>query len=108
MRFAAEEKNILLSVKGVGPKVIERIEQMGISSIAQLADADANDILTQGAVLSGSSCWKIVLKQRPPFKRLSVPLLLTLTRAESFRIEHRHYGVWLRHGAVAGRVFDKT
>ncbi len=58
MRFAPEERLTLLAVKGVGPKVIERLEQMGFVSMPQLADADANDILSQGAALSGSSCWK--------------------------------------------------
>ena len=58
MRFPEQEKTQLLAVKGVGPKVIERLEQMGFCSLTQLADADANDILTQGATLTGSSCWK--------------------------------------------------
>jgi predicted RecB family nuclease len=58
MTFSEPEKTTLLGVKGVGPKVIERLEQMGFSSLEQLADADAKDILAQGAALSGSSCWK--------------------------------------------------
>ena len=58
MRFPEQEKTQLLAVKGVGSKVIERLEQMGFCSLTQLADADANDILTQGATLTGSSCWK--------------------------------------------------
>jgi nucleotidyltransferase/DNA polymerase involved in DNA repair len=58
MRFEPEERQALLSVKGVGPKVIERLEQMGYRSLVQLADADAADILAQGASLTGSSCWK--------------------------------------------------
>lgn len=56
--FSASEKTTLLLVKGVGPKLIERLEQMGFSSLQQLADADVRDILCQGAILSGSSCWK--------------------------------------------------
>jgi len=31
---------------------------MGLFTLSQLADADANDILAQGASLTGSSCWK--------------------------------------------------
>lgn len=58
MRFTLEERAKLLTVKGVGPKVIDRLEQMGFSSLPQLADADAIDILIQGATLTGSSCWK--------------------------------------------------
>jgi hypothetical protein len=56
--FSEVEKSTLLRVKGVGPKVIERLEQMGFSSLQQLANADSQDILAQGAELSGSSCWK--------------------------------------------------
>ncbi len=56
--FSLVEKRVLLGVKGVGPKVIERLEQMGFSTLHQVADADARDILAQGAMLSGSSCWK--------------------------------------------------
>ncbi len=49
---------MLLAVKGVGPRVLERLEQMGFTSLEQLADADARDILVQGAQMTGSSCWK--------------------------------------------------
>ena len=58
MHFSLDEKTQLLAVRGVGPKVVERLEQMGFHSLAQLADADARDILAQGALLTGSSCWK--------------------------------------------------
>jgi predicted flap endonuclease-1-like 5' DNA nuclease len=58
MRFEPEERKTLLGVKGVGPKVIERLEQMGYRTLLQLADSDAADILAQGASLTGSSCWK--------------------------------------------------
>lgn len=58
MKFSASDRLELLSVKGVGPKVLERLEQMGLFTLSQLADADANDILAQGALLTGSSCWK--------------------------------------------------
>lgn len=58
LHFAAHEREILLATRGVGPKVVERFEQMGIRSLAALADADARDLLEQGARLSGSSCWK--------------------------------------------------
>ena len=52
------DRSILLAVKGVGPKVIERLEQMGFSRMEHLAAADATDILAHGANLTGSSCWK--------------------------------------------------
>ena len=58
MKFSATERATLLGVKGVGPKVIERLEQMGFDNLHKLADADSRDILAQGAALTGSSCWK--------------------------------------------------
>ena len=45
MPFSESETAILLSVKGVGPKVIERLEQMGFLTLSQLANADISNIL---------------------------------------------------------------
>ena len=58
MSFSPEERAALLKVKGVGPTVVGRLEQLGITSLAQLAAADALDIVTQASALVGSSCWK--------------------------------------------------
>ena len=58
MRVAPAERRTLLAVKGVGPTVIARLEQMGIVSLDHLASANAADILARGVQLSGSSCWK--------------------------------------------------
>ena len=38
--------------------MVARLEQLGITSLAQLAAADALHIVTQAAALVGSSCWK--------------------------------------------------
>ncbi|MDO5624462.1 MAG: helix-hairpin-helix domain-containing protein [Pseudomonadota bacterium] len=58
MPFPLHERRALLAVKGVGPTVIARLEQMGIESLAHLAHANAADVLARGAQLTGSSCWK--------------------------------------------------
>lgn len=58
MSFPAEERQALLKVKGVGATVVSRLEQLGFTSLAQLAAADALEIVTQAASLVGSSCWK--------------------------------------------------
>lgn len=58
MPFPPSERRALLAVKGIGPTVIARLEQMGIESLAHLAHANAADILARGAQLAGSSCWK--------------------------------------------------
>lgn len=58
MGFSAQEKQLLLSVKGVGPTVVNRLEQLGFTTLAQLGEADALDIVTQASALVGSTCWK--------------------------------------------------
>lgn len=58
MGFSAEEKQALLSVKGVGPTVVSRLEQMGFATLAQLGNANALDIVTQASAMVGSTCWK--------------------------------------------------
>ncbi|HGM9925378.1 TPA: helix-hairpin-helix domain-containing protein [Providencia stuartii] len=58
MGFSDADKQCLLAVKGVGPIVISRLEQMGFSTLAQLSEASYEDILIAGAALTGSSCWK--------------------------------------------------
>lgn len=58
MPFSITERVQLLAVKGVGPTVVARLEQMGFMSLNQLAKVNALDILSQGAQLTGSSCWK--------------------------------------------------
>lgn len=57
-RFVESERDALLAVKGVGPTVIARLEQMGMTSLHALARADASDICAGAAALTGTSCWK--------------------------------------------------
>ena len=58
MAFPKSERDALLAVKGVGPTVIARLEQMGFASLGQLAAADATEIVSTAAGLVGSTCWK--------------------------------------------------
>ncbi|MBN7868618.1 helix-hairpin-helix domain-containing protein [Pseudomonas aeruginosa] len=58
MSFSSAERAALLALKGVGPTVLQRLEQMGLDSFARLRDSDAASILAGGAALTGSSCWK--------------------------------------------------
>lgn len=57
-RFSPAEREALLAVKGVGAKVIERFEQLGIHDLRQLATQDAGALCARAAALVGSSCWK--------------------------------------------------
>lgn len=58
MPFSKAETESLLAVKGIGPAVLQRLQQMGLDDAAKLAAAEVDDILQQGAALSGSTCWK--------------------------------------------------
>ncbi|MBD9678427.1 helix-hairpin-helix domain-containing protein [Pseudomonas sp. PDM18] len=58
MSFDSPERDALLALKGVGPTVLQRLEQMGLDSFARLREASAEEILQHGATLTGSSCWK--------------------------------------------------
>lgn len=64
MAFDAEERAALLAVRGVGPTVIDRLEQLGIDSMAVLAQGDTNDILGRTAAMLRSPCWKNSLQAR--------------------------------------------
>lgn len=78
MSFSAQERTALLACKGVGPKVIERLEQMGFSSLDQLSGAAVDDILTQGAALVGSTCWKNI-----PQAKAAISNAIALARTAS-------------------------
>lgn len=58
MSFSLEERTALLALKGVGPTVITRLEQMGIDLLAELGQASVSDILAQASAALGSTCWK--------------------------------------------------
>lgn len=75
MAFSADERASLLSVRGVGPTVIARLEQMGFDSLAQLRDADAGDIVARAAALVGGTCWK-----NSPQARAAIEAAIALAR----------------------------
>lgn len=58
MAFSAVEKNALLNVKGVGPTVIKRFEEIGIDSFEKLAVQDAKTIAEMVASMLKTTCWK--------------------------------------------------
>ena len=58
MPFSIDERKALLALKGIGPTVISRLEEMGYDSLAQLASANTQHIVSQAAAITGSTCWK--------------------------------------------------
>ncbi len=58
MSFSDKERNALLEQKYIGPKVIERLEDIGIDSFEKLADYDADEIINLVSKKFKSTCWK--------------------------------------------------
>lgn len=77
MPFPDEQRQALLALKGVGPTVIQRLEQLGFDSLQQLAEADARNIVEQAAALLGSSCWK-----NSPQARAAIEAAVELARRQ--------------------------
>jgi predicted flap endonuclease-1-like 5' DNA nuclease len=58
MAFSQEERDALLALKGVGPTVIKRLEEIGIDSFPLLAESHVDVIADMVASMLRSSCWK--------------------------------------------------
>lgn len=78
MSFSLEERTALLALKGVGPTVITRLEQMGIDSLAELGQASVSDILAQASAALGSTCWK-----NSPQARAAITAAVELARTST-------------------------
>jgi hypothetical protein len=76
MPFPADERKALLGVKGVGPTVVARLEQMGYSSLTHLSKANALDIVSQASAIVGSTCWK-----NSPQARAAIQSAISLARS---------------------------
>ncbi len=58
MGFSLQEKAALLKLKGIGPTVIQRFEEIGIDSFEVLRQYDTFQITHRIAEMLGTSCWK--------------------------------------------------
>ena len=77
-RFPPEQREALLAVRGVGPTVVQRLEQMGIASLRQLAVAEPSEIVASAAGLTASTCWK-----NSPQARAAIQAAVDLARART-------------------------
>ena len=76
MPFHPEERKALLGLKGVGPTVVARLEQMGFESLAHLGKANALEIVSQASAMLGSTCWK-----NSPQPRAAIQAAITLAQS---------------------------
>lgn len=58
MAFSDSEREALLAVKGVGPTVLKRFEEIGIDTLSDLATYQADDIADMVASMLRTTCWK--------------------------------------------------
>lgn len=56
--FPDAERERLLALKGVGPAVVQRLEQTGYVPLSALAGQDPAGIVAEIATMMRSSCWK--------------------------------------------------
>jgi predicted RecB family nuclease len=83
MPFSASEKQAMLKLKGVGATVIQRLEQIGFNSLAELQTADAESITKQIADMMGSTCW-----HNSPQARASIQAVVNLANLSEHTPEH--------------------
>ena len=81
MPFSVSERKALLAVKGVGPTVVARLEQMGYESLAHLSKANALDIVSKATSIVGSSCWK-----NSPQSRAAIQAAISLAQSHQAQI----------------------
>lgn len=58
MAFSKTEKTALIKLKGVGPTVVKRFEEIGIDSFKTLKQYQADDIAEMVASMLNTTCWK--------------------------------------------------
>ncbi|MGE0487470.1 MAG: helix-hairpin-helix domain-containing protein [Gammaproteobacteria bacterium] len=75
MPFRPAERDALLALKGVGPTVLRRLEEIGIESLAQLADYEAGDITALVAQRLRTTCWN-----NSPQARTAIAAAIALAR----------------------------
>jgi len=56
--FSQRQKEELLQLKGVGPTVLQRLEQIGITTIELLAESTVEEITENVAEILQTTCWK--------------------------------------------------
>jgi nucleotidyltransferase/DNA polymerase involved in DNA repair len=73
--FSDAERDALLQLKGVGPTVVKRLEQIGIVSFRALGQQDAGVLTKQISDMMGSTCW-----HNSPLARNAIKSAIELAR----------------------------
>ena len=83
MPFLPSERKALLAVKGIGPTVVARLEQMGYESLEHLSKANALDIVSRASSMVGSTCWK-----NSPQARAAIQSAIALAQSHQAQMSH--------------------
>jgi nucleotidyltransferase/DNA polymerase involved in DNA repair len=75
MPFPNHEKQAMLKLKGVGEKVILRLEQAGFSSLQELQSVSVDDVTRTISQMLQSTCWR-----NSPQARASIQAILDLAQ----------------------------
>ncbi|MGY3871478.1 helix-hairpin-helix domain-containing protein [Aeromonas crassostreae] len=76
-QFSPRERSLLLGVKGVGPTVIGRLEQLGYHTLDDLAEADTGHMVRLVACMLGATC-----RQNSPQARDAIDGTIALARSQ--------------------------
>ncbi len=77
--FSEEERKQMLDLKWVGETVIERLEQIGFSSLSQLIWVDPKSLTKEISEMIGSTCW-----HNSPQARWAITNIINLAEEISF------------------------
>jgi hypothetical protein len=75
MGFSTYEKREMMRLKGVGPMIVMRLEQIGFCSLSQLAREDAADIMKNIEQKLGLESW-----HRSPRAHYSIQSIIDLAK----------------------------
>jgi hypothetical protein len=78
MAFSDSERAVLLAVKGVGPTVVRRLEEMGVEDLLDLSSRDAMALCAAASAMLGSTCWR-----NSPQARAAIAAAIEAARAAS-------------------------
>ncbi len=56
--FSEDEKQALLNLKGVGPTVIQRLEELGYKTLSELRNKDPRELANDISEQLGVICWR--------------------------------------------------
>ncbi len=76
MGISAEERHKMLAVRLCGPRVIERLESIGVRRLADLADRDAFDLVEEVNIAAGRRIWS------PPMATTAMANLIAAARQQ--------------------------